>query len=286
MNLIKKSEIAKLLPSRRSDSHKGENGRLLIIGGSIEFFGAPILSALAALNSGADLVHLLVPECNFDVSRTFYPDFIIRRYPGTHINSRTYDAALEILDKFDAILIGPGMGADAESVRVVARILQKARCPVVLDAEAIQAVAHLGLPTENETARFTITPHSGEISQFISSPLPQDVQSRCELMQELAQQWRMTILLKGQFDVISSCDKTTRVNETGNPGMTVGGTGDVLAGCVASLIAQHVDPYDACLTAAFAVGTAGDSAAKSKGFHFTASDVAHELPFTFKTLSS
>lgn len=278
---IKKSEVAKMFPRRDPNSHKGQNGRVLIIGGSLNYFGAPVLAGLGALGSGADLVYLLVPECNFDVSRSFYPDFIVRKYPGNFVNSRTLDSAVELLPNVDAVLMGPGVSEDPESVRIIARIIQKAQCHVVLDAEAIPAIAQLGLQTSNEkNHHLTITPHRREMDEITEGALPDDPEELEKIVTDFAHKWGITILMKGPHDIIASPHQTTRVNTTGNAGMTVGGTGDVLAGLTASLISQRISPYEACQCAAFLNGAAGDNLYRQKGYNFMATDVALELPYT------
>ncbi|MBI4995116.1 NAD(P)H-hydrate dehydratase [Candidatus Peregrinibacteria bacterium] len=278
-NIIKKSETAKLFPRRNPKSHKGDNGRVLIIGGSIDYFGAPILAGLGALNSGTDLVYLLVPECNFEVTRSFYPDFIVRKYPGNFINSRILDHIDEFLGKADAVLIGPGVSEESEIISTVARIVKKAKCPVVLDAEAIPAIAQLGL-----MSGITITPHRGEMDEITEGALPEDFDSLVKTVEDFSKKWGVTILLKGHRDIIAAPDKPARVNETGNAGMTVGGSGDVLAGFTASLIAQHMQSYEACQCAAFLLGLTGDNLYKHKGYNFIATDLALELPYTIHSI--
>lgn len=285
-NIIKKSEIVKIFPRRDLASHKGDNGRVLIIGGSINYFGAPILAGLGALNSGADLVYLLIPECNFEVSRSFYPDFIVRKYPGNFLNSRALDNISELLDKVDAVLIGPGLSEEVEILRTIVLIIKKAKCPVILDAEAIPAIAQLGLISghtgdNNALAPIIITPHRNEMNELLEGEtLPEDPEEEIKIVEDFAKKWGVTVLLKGHTDIIASPNCETRVNTTGNAGMTVGGSGDVLAGFVASLIAQHAKPYSACISAAFLMGSAGDNLYKSKGYNFIATDLAQELPYT------
>lgn len=287
MNIIKKSEVVKLFPRRDPNSHKGQNGRVLIIGGSLDYFGAPILAGLGAYGSGADLVYLLVPECNFDVTRSFYPDFIVRKYPGNYVNSRTLDAANELLAKVDCVLIGPGVSEDPESLRAITRIIQKTECQVVLDAEAISAIAQLGLPTEsNESAapRFTITPNRAEMDEITEGMLPHDSEEETNVVEDFAKKWNVTILLKKPQDIIVAPGQSTRLNQTGNAGMTVGGSGDVLSGFTASLIAQRLAPYEACICAAYLLGQAGENLFRQKGFNFIATDLALELPYTIHSV--
>ncbi|MEK9133044.1 MAG: NAD(P)H-hydrate dehydratase [Patescibacteria group bacterium] len=288
-NIIKKSDVQKIYPVRDTRSHKGQNGRMLIIGGSINYFGAPILAGLGALGSGADLVHLLVPECNFDVSRGFYADFIVKKYPGERINSATFDAASDFFEKVDCILIGPGVSENEESLQVITKIVKNAPCQIVLDAEAIPAIAQLGLPAtgenpEDRARKLTITPHRGEMDEITEGSLPDDPFAQNQMVTDFAQKWGVTILLKNPHDIIAAPGKPTRTNETGNAGMTVGGSGDVLAGFTASLIAQHCAPYDACQCAAFLYGLAGDNLFNAKGYNFTATDLALELPYTIKSV--
>lgn len=285
-SIFKKSDFLKIYPKRNPDSHKGENGRVVIIGGSIDYFGAPILSGLGAINSGADLAYLLVPECNFDVSRSFYPDFIVRKYPGNFVNSRMLDEAHHLIEKADCVLIGPGMSEDPESIRTVAKIIQKTECDIVLDAEAIPAIAQLGIIAGNHQKRITITPHRGEFDEITEGTLPEDPSEVEKIVEDFANKWGITILLKAHRDVIASPGQPTRVNDTGNAGMTVGGSGDVLAGVTASWIAQHATAYDAALFSAFLVGTAGDNLYNQKGYNFIATDIALELPYTIHGIIS
>lgn len=271
-----------MFPRRRLDSHKGQNGRVLVIGGSIDYFGAPLLAALGVLGSGADLVYLLVPECNFEISRSFYPDFIVRKYIGNYINSRTLDVALEMAKKIDSILIGPGVSEDPESLRVITRIIQKTTCPIILDAEAIPAIGQLGLPalTENNIQpRITITPNMAEMDEITEGVLPDDPEEEIRLVEDFAKKWDVTILLKKPTSIIASPNLPTRINPTGNAGMTVGGSGDVLAGFVASLIAQGMKPYEACISASFLFGLTGEMLYAQKGFNYLATDLVLELPY-------
>lgn len=285
---IKKSEIVKIFPRRDPNSHKGQNGRVLIIGGSLYYFGAPILAGLGALWSGSDLVYLLVPECNFEVSRSFYPDFIVRKYAGNFVNTHTIDVAMELTPKVDCILIGPGVSEDPEGLRVITRIIQKTDCSLVLDAEAIPAIAQLGLiggTADFQLAnRITITPNRAELDELTEGVLPDDFNEQMRISEDFAQKWGVTILLKTPHDIIASPGQQTRVNETGNAGMTVGGSGDVLAGFVASLIAQRVSPYEACQCAAYLLGTAGDALYRQKGYNYIATDLAIELPYVIKNI--
>lgn len=183
------------------------------------------------------------------------------------------------MPKVDALLIGPGIEENPETQRAVAKILTRAHCGVVLDAQALRhAIVQSGL------GNITITPHRGEMNKIIEKNLPKDPVEEQKIVGDFAEKWNLNILLKGARDLIFSAGKPTRMNETGNAGMTVGGTGDVLAGVTASLIAQHMNPYEGCICAAFVTGLAGDNCANQKGLNFIATDLAHELPYTIKNI--
>ena len=122
---IKKADVAKMLPRRESSSHKGQNGRVLVVGGSIDYYGAPVLSGLGALYSGADLVYLYVPECNFECTRSLYPDFIVKKYPGEYLTERYAEQIINFgKEKCDSVLIGPGLTDNEKVMLAVQEIVE------------------------------------------------------------------------------------------------------------------------------------------------------------------
>ncbi len=262
--------------SRKIDSHKGENGRVLVIGGSENYHGAPILSALGALNSGADLVHLAVPECNYDVTRSYAPDFIVHKFPGEYLGS---GGPWQPEGDYDSIVIGPGLGTREETRQTITAILKKNQTPVVVDADAIKALAGVKLKVNG-----VITPHSKEFQMLSGRKLPRNIEKRKSLLLSESAKIGSVILLKAPADIIVAPDGRCKLNETGNSGMTVGGTGDVLAGVTGGLIAQGVEPFSAACCAAFINGSAADALFSWKGNCFTASDIAYEIPFTLKRM--
>lgn len=291
---IRKIDLKKFLPHRELESHKGQNGRVLVIGGSKQYFGAPILAGLGALYSGSDLVYLLVPSINFDVSRNYYPDFIVRQYQGEYINKNTLIELRELLPKIDTVLIGPGITESPEIIECISIMLheietyQEQTPTIVLDAEAIGALAHIAhtLPLRNSLAkRIIITPNKHEFDLLIEEELPASAYEQAFLAQQYANNWGISMLVKSATDIIVCPGQQSILNDTGNPGMTVGGTGDVLAGVVASFMAQKCKPFDAACAAAYCLGVAGDLLEKSKGFNYSATDVALELPYVIKSFS-
>lgn len=267
------AETKRLMPLRSSDSYKGQNGRVGIIGGSREFFGAPILSALGALGMGADLVTLFVPSCNFDVTRSYYADFLVADYQGTYLTAAALPVITSHLERLDALVIGPGLGYRDETVDVIHSFLQSPavqKLSVVLDADAIHAV-----PVNHP--QLVITPHAHEFANVSRQTVPVLPQERIALVKAQAMAWGCTVLFKSPVDIVANKEGDVVLNETGNAGMTVGGTGDVLAGMVAGLLSQKTEPFAAAQIAAYVSGATGDRLLKTKGYGFTATDVALSL---------
>ncbi len=270
--------IKGLIPKRNPISHKGENGRVLIVGGSIDYYGAPMLAGLGALYSGADLVHLYVPECNFDVTRSMYPDFIVKKYTGDRLSERAAAEIVKYGKNMDSVLIGPGLGDGETVVEGVLEIIKNLHIPTVLDANAISALKSVEkFPLQQ---RVVITPHHNEFRNLIDREI--DVEDKDSksiiLLRSISMDLHINVLLKGPRDYISSEEGHVEINDTGNPGMTVGGSGDVLAGVVATLLAQRLEGYDAARAAAYLLGKAGDKLKKKKGFNYSSSDLAFMLP--------
>ena len=250
------------------------------MGGSLEYYGAPLLSGLGALYSGADLVHIYVPECNFDAARSLYPDFIVHKYEGEFLTPRHVGKIVELgKEKADAVLIGPGLGKRESTIDAVLEVVQNLHIPTVLDADAMTVLKRMEkFPLAQPVV---ITPHRNEFQHLVD----RDVQVKADdpksviLLRSISMDLHINVLLKGPVDYVSSHEGFVEGNETGNAGMTVGGTGDVLAGVVASFLARGMEPYDAARCAAYYVGHAGDLLEKRKGYNFSASDLAMTLPY-------
>jgi NAD(P)H-hydrate epimerase len=254
------------------------------VGGSIEYYGAPLLSALGALYSGTDLVYLYVPESNFDVTRSLYPDFIVRKFPGQYLTHPGVREILEFSLKCDSVLIGPGMFDRDVTVRAILELIEGLQVPTVLDSTAIEVLKHVKeVPLSQPVV---VTPHRNEFEKLTSREIKANMpfDELVKFVRTIAAEMRINILLKGSVDVISSKKGDIYLNKTGNAGLTVGGTGDVLGGVIASLIAQKANPFDAAKIAAFIVGYTGDYLYKQKDYCFSATDTALELPFTIKQI--
>lgn len=277
MKYLTSDQITELLPNRKKDSHKGDNGRVLIVGGSKDYYGAPILAGIAALNSGADLVYLVVPECNFEVSRVFLPDLIVKSYPGEYLNKSALKVVFDLAGKCDCVILGPGVSDKRSSLKIVQKIIKKISKPLVLDADGLK-----GFIAGDKGREIVATPHLKEFEDLVGKKVTS--KNKEELASKFAQKKDVTLLLKGPIDFIYSKKGSFAYNKTGNSGMTVGGTGDVLSGVLGSFIAQGVSPFDAAKLAAYVCGKAGDELLEEKGCCYIASDLVAMLPYVVKKL--
>lgn len=253
-----------LVTGRAAESHKGQNGRVLVIGGG-PYSGAPAMTAMAALRAGADLVTVAAPE---NVSATiagYSPNLIVRPLTGDHLSPGDLDIIRELLPSHDVVVAGMGIGRHPETREALAKIVPECE-RVVLDADALLP----GIPLKG-----IITPHESEFRRVSTIKLPPGRVQR-ETLMAFARDMKITVLLKGKVDLITD-GLTVRGNATGNPGMTVGGTGDVLAGIAGAFYAR-APTLRAAVAAAFVNGTAGDLACEEKGYSLLATDVIENIP--------
>ena len=244
-------------PVPRKESHKGDNGRLLVIAGG-PYFGAPALACRSAMRTGADLVHLCCPESVFPIVASSCPEITGTRLPGDRLTPESVETLLGISEKYDAVLIGPGLGSAADTMDAVREFVSACGKPLVIDADAIRAVASM------EVGNAVLTPHRAEFAQLGDD------------MESVAKRYG-AIVLKGGYDTISDGTRT-RENRTGNPGMTCAGTGDVLAGCVAALLSKGMSCFDSGCLGTYIVGSAGDLAFEDRSYGLIATDVAERIP--------
>lgn len=279
---VKKSDVRELYPVPEKDSHKGENGRVLIVGGSIEYYGAPILAGMGALFGGADLVTLMVPECNFEVSRSYYPDFIVKSFPGERLDVRGVEKIADFANTQQCVVMGPGMGTKPSTLEAISTLIKKIKTPLVLDTAAAQAIPKASV---RDNAHLLLTPHAEEFSSIFGQKLPLLLIERIQMVKKIVARFNVNILVKGPTDIIVGPNNDAHcINQTGNAGMTSGGTGDVLAGFIGRLIAGGLSPYDAARIGVFIVCSTGDELAIAKGHSFTATDLALHLPYTIRNL--
>lgn len=268
------------LPDRDPWGHKGTFGKLLLLCGSKGYTGAAYLSAMGALRTGAGLVFLGVPECIYAIEAVKLTEPVV--FPladaGGKLSAEALTEILERLPKMDAVLIGPGLGQSPGTLAVVKAVLEEAHCPLVLDADGINLVAGHRDILRGRKAPTILTPHDGEFTRLGGVLTENRMESAASLARELG----CVVLLKGHETCIT--DGTTHYrNKTGNPGMAVGGSGDVLAGMIAGLLGQGLPPIQAAACGAWLHGAAGDLAARDLGqYAMLPTDLLNRLPRLLK----
>ena len=290
MRYLTKKDIK--LPKRKPESHKGDNGRLLIIGGSIDYVGAVILAGMAAFRSGVDIVTIAAPEKVAWAINAFSPDFITRKFKGDFFALKHSDKIIKLSKDFDVILIGNGLGVRNQTIKFSQKIIKNIKKPKVIDADAIKALTF-------EVNNSIITPHENELRIFLENNLKdkkiiKDIFSKKINPEKKAKNIQSVlkdflekdnvILLKGKTDIIISKDKI-KFNKTGNAGMSVAGTGDVLAGLTAGFLAQTNSLFDSACSAAFINGIIGDYLLRKKSYGFIASDFIEYIPLFIKKVN-
>jgi len=250
---------------------------LLVIGGSRKYSGSPTFNALAAYRTGVDLVTIAAPRRSADIVASFAPDLITYPLDGDYLNESHLDDIFLLTKDADAVVIGGGLERNQETLDTVKKILKGLTLPCVIDADAIHAIKKKSMIKRN----FVTTPHSNEFFVLTGLQPEIDIERRIALVKNVATQLGCIIALKGHIDVISDGIRTA-INKTGNPYMTVGGTGDTLTGICGALLARGVDPFDAACAACFINGMAGDLAARKYGEGLMASDLIDEIPNVLK----
>ncbi len=281
------------------ESHKGENGRILVIGNG-PFIGAPALSGLSSLRTGADLVFIATPKRPAKAITSFAPEIlkpkklaknIAKLSPNLIVKELTNKEKLIpkdlekiklFFEKIDCLIIGPGLGTDNETKKAVKNIIKefrKTKKPMVIDADAIEVVGKNKELIKNSNT--VITPHAGEFKKLTGIKLTDDLSFRKEKVKTWAKKLGITILLKGPIDIISN-GKEIKLNDIHNKAMTVGGTGDVLSGIVGCLLSKKINPFNSARTSVFINGEAGNFAYKKKSYGMVATDIIEEIPKVLK----
>ncbi|MDQ1278862.1 MAG: ADP-dependent NAD(P)H-hydrate dehydratase / NAD(P)H-hydrate epimerase [Thermoproteota archaeon] len=263
---------------RLSDSHKGDYGRLLVVGGSETYAGAPTLAAMAAMRVGVDLVFLAAPSATAHDIASFSPSLITLKLKGDHLSSRNIAFLRGFVEKSSAVILGPGLGLHKdtiEAVRSLVDLVGKMRIPLLLDADGLKAFAeskrHLDFPV-------VFTPHAGEYKILVGEEPPRELEKKIEHVRRSAKELNSVILLKGAVDVVSDGVRLKLNKVVHNPGMTVGGTGDVLSGIVGAFLSQGFNPFESAAAGVFINGAAGDFVVQEKGYHMLAADLIDWIP--------
>lgn len=275
---IDESFLERAIPVRRRDAHKRMNGTVCVVGGSRLYHGAPYLCACGALRTGVDIVYIAVPAVIAAAVRSLSPDFIVVPLPDGKLTRGNVTKLLSWVKNVDCFAVGPGLGPQSgDSVGGLVAELKGCARGVVLDADALRPQA---LASANGLDA-VLTPHSGEFERLFAVKLPERLRDAGVLAAEQAKKFGVTILLKGPTDIVTDGDRVA-LNTVHSPGMTVGGTGDILAGIAAGLVAKGVPGFEAACCAAFINGSAGLKAAEERGLHISATDVVNEIANVMK----
>jgi NAD(P)H-hydrate epimerase len=265
--IVERGDLLRL--SRDPTAHKGDFGRVLVVGGG-PYTGAPALSARASLRAGADLAYVACPESIADEVQGYSENLIVESLSGDRIEPSHVPALTDLAGGMDCVVVGPGLGDAEATLDAVESFLSSFEGTAVVDADALQVV-----PEVDTEATLVCTPHQGEL-RAMGGETAADPEERAKLVSEFAAELGVTLLVKGADDIVSDGDRT-RINRTGNPGMTVGGTGDVLAGATGAM-ACVLDPVSAAALGAYANGRAGDFAVEEYGYGLIATDLLGALP--------
>lgn len=274
--ILDHKQVLDILPDRDPWAHKGVFGKLLLLCGSRGYTGAAALAAIGSLRSGAGLVYLGVPECIYAIEAVKLTEAIV--FPlsddGGTFSEAAAEELLPLLSKMDAVLIGPGLGQSAGTLAVLKTVMERFPGPLVVDADGINLLsAHKDL-LRRRKAVTVLTPHAGEFARLAPGFQEQPM--------EFAREYGCILVLKGHETLITDGAYCYR-NTTGNPGMAVGGSGDVLAGIITSLLGQGIAPMEAAAAGVWLHGAAGDLCAERMGqYAMLPTDLLEDLPRLLK----
>ena len=280
VKVLQHQDVLHILPDRKQDSHKGDYGRVLLLCGSVGYTGAAALAAMGALRSGAGLVYCGVPESIYAIEAVKLTEAIVFPLPEENgmLSVTAVPLILEKMKSMDAVLIGPGLGRSEGTMAAVCATLEHFDGPVVVDADGINQLSeHMDI-LRGRKGVTVLTPHSGEFRRMGGD----DGENRLAAAESFAREYGCILCLKGHETVITD-GKESYLNPTGNPGMAVGGSGDVLAGMVVSFLGQKMDPLEAAACAVYLHGKAGDVCAEKLGqYGMLPTDMLLELPRLMK----
>lgn len=286
LNLIDDRLVRGWLPCRVRSSHKGDYGRVLVISGSLGMAGAACLTAEAVARAGAGLVTMLVPADIYCPVASKMTEAIVVPVPGTVEGTISKDAIpiiRSMLTSVDILVLGPGLSTNQETAEVIREVIISSHVPSVLDADGLSAfLGHTELFKDVKSS-LVLTPHPGEMARLTGLTTEKIQQARLYLARSWSSIWGVVLALKGARSIVASPDGMAYINPTGNPGMATGGSGDILTGLIAGLMAQGVEATKAASAGVYLHGQAGDAAAIEKGMiGLVASDILRALPAVIK----
>ncbi|TAL48246.1 NAD(P)H-hydrate dehydratase [archaeon] len=291
MNYLPDTILKQVYKKRNPWSHKGQFGRLLIIGGSKRYAGMTF-TGLAAYRAGCDLVYLVGPQRAMDIAASYSPNLMTEPLEGDYLEPKHVKSIMEMVEeiKATAVVIGPGLWRTQQTRKAIVELISRIQLPMVVDADAIRMISAAKGKLYKKNA--ILTPHANEFFELSSVKVSDNINERIKAVNDLAHEINcsggvcplvppVNILLKGHVDVISNGVKTM-LNKTGSPYLTKGGTGDSLAGICGALVARGIDPFTAACAGAYINGKAGELAAKKYGEGLITTDLIEEIPSVIK----
>ncbi|HAW50374.1 TPA: bifunctional ADP-dependent NAD(P)H-hydrate dehydratase/NAD(P)H-hydrate epimerase [bacterium] len=276
-NLLTGNETERLLPKRKLNFHKGNCGKILVIAGSVGMTGAAVLCCRAGYEMGAGLVYLGIPESLSDIASCKLTETVIKPLPDTKkktLSPSAYNPIIDIAKNVDCLIIGPGISKHHETKKLIKTLIDRISLPIILDADGIASVS----PDEVRGKNILITPHPKEFADFLGTTTDDIQKDRIGVVRKFIDDYKIPVLLKGYRTIIGYNDQVY-INPTGNPGMATGGSGDVLSGMIASLVAQGLSLGESACLGAFLHGLSGDIAKEEKGeYSLVAQDLIDYLP--------
>jgi ADP-dependent NAD(P)H-hydrate dehydratase / NAD(P)H-hydrate epimerase len=286
LHLSTPADFADLIAPRALEANKGSYGHVLVIGGSVGKAGAPAMAGFAALRAGAGLSTVATPASVLPTVASFHPELMTVPLPETSegtVSSRALGAQFDSLIERKTLAVGPGISRNSETAEFVRHLVLHSATTIVLDADGLNAFEGASKTLSTAKGKIVITPHPGEMSRLTGLSIAEIQANRIEVARRFAREHNLTVVLKGHRTLIAAPDGTVWINPSGNPGMATGGTGDVLTGITAGLLAQHPDQaLKAVALAVYLHGLAGDLAAAALGEHsLVATDLIRYLPEAF-----
>lgn len=286
---LEAADVRPHFPPRDLDAHKGRFGHLLVVAGSLGKTGAAALAGRAALRSGVGLCTIAASASQQPIVASYVPEYMTEALPETAAQSLSLEAKDRILAlarRMDAVALGPGLSLDPETQELARVLVRELERPMVVDADALSALAgHLDL-LRHAAAPRALTPHPGEMARMLGTTIEAVQADRIEVARTFAREYGVAIALKGANTVIAGPDGHVAINPTGNPGMAKGGSGDVLTGIVGALLARRIEPTAALRAGCYMHGLAGDVAARERGeYAMLATDIIESLPAALRALA-
>lgn len=287
--LLDRDEMCSLIPRRNLDCHKGECGHVLVIAGSPGLTGAACLASSGAVRSGAGLVTLAIPESLNIIVASKLTEVMTRPLPETDEKTISIEA-FSIIKNFSlkcrSVAIGPGLSRNMETCNLVLKIIENISIPMVIDADALFALSREPHILKKAKAPLILTPHLGEMARLLNKEIPYVRKNKLDIARIFSRDYNVIVVLKGAGTIIASPEGNIYINPTGNPSLSSGGTGDVLTGIIASLLAQGLRPVDAARLGVYLHGMAADEIALSRGpWGVVASDILMQVPLSMYNLS-